>query len=233
MALAALGFVLGIILLQRRARTRRERKEAGRRAPKGYFASDTYQSPTPAQPAGAVDSGNAFATGMPDPVPGALTGRLAGKVDDLIRLFNESSVMAESERRRRYREFVHAAGERALAEGLSHGQASGAPSHLHLDEVDFREFMKRADQNLEWQCDTVHTAFHRFQKTGEIPAPHYPMRIAVLLRKAKQHERERRFLDAWCRHFPTGNGAKYAALVERARKVSGGRASESSRSGPG
>ena len=70
-----------------------------------------------------------------------------------------------------------------------------------------------------WQCDTVAAGFERFQKTGEVPAPHYPMRIAILLRKARDFDRERQFLQVWCRHFPSGNGVTYGKLVERARKT--------------
>ena len=93
------------------------------------------------------------------------------------------------------------------------------PAFLNQDQNSFRAFIKKTDQNLEWQCETVTAAFRRYQKTGEIPVPHYSMRIAVLLRKAKEFDRERRFLAAWCRHFPSGNGVKYGALVERAKKV--------------
>ena len=79
--------------------------------------------------------------------------------------------------------------------------------------------MKKADQDLIWQCRTVSKLFDAYQVSGDIPPPHYPMRIAILLKKASDPDRERRFLAAWCRHFPKGNGVKYAQLVERARKA--------------
>jgi len=79
--------------------------------------------------------------------------------------------------------------------------------------------MKVVDQDLVWQCETVTAAFERYLKTGEIPAPGNPMRVAVLLHKAKDFDRERQFLAAWCNHFPSGNGVTYAALVERAKKT--------------
>jgi hypothetical protein len=148
-----------------------------------------------------------------------LSDDLASKVDDLIRLFADSRVMEHDERERLYRESTRAATTKMLDEGLTYGQASGAPEFLNQDEESFRAFMKKADQDLQWQCETVTAAFKRYRQTGEIPAPHYPMRVAVLLHKAKDFDREKQFLAAWCRHFPTGNGAAYAALVERATKT--------------
>ncbi len=130
-----------------------------------------------------------------------LSSDLVSKVDELIRLFADSPVMEDDERERLRR------------------RASGAPDFLNQDVKSFRAIMKVVDQDLVWQCETVTAAFERYLKTGEIPAPHYPMRIVVLLHKAKDFDRERQFLAAWCNHFPSGNGATYAALVERAKKT--------------
>lgn len=130
-----------------------------------------------------------------------LSSDLVSKVDELIRLFADSPVMEDDERERLWR------------------RASGAPDFLNQDVKSFRAIMKVVDQDLVWQCETVTAAFERYLKTGEIPAPHYPMRVVVLLHKAKDFDRERQFLAAWCNHFPSGNGATYAALVERAKKT--------------
>ena len=148
-----------------------------------------------------------------------LSADLANKVDSLIHSFTETPVMADKKRSRLSDTFRRDAIARAFDEGLTYGQASGAPAFLNQDENSFPRFIKEVDQNLDWQCDTVAAAFEHFQETGEIPAPHYPMRIAVLLRKAKDFDRERHFLLVWCRHFSSGNGATYGKLVERAKKV--------------
>lgn len=148
-----------------------------------------------------------------------LSAALARKVDDLIRLFAHTPVMAQGEVDRRYSRAMRDATAKMLDGGITYGQASGAPEFLNQDEESFRAFMKEADQNLAWQCDTVSKAFNRYLKIGEIPAPHYPMRVAVLLSRAKDFDREKQFLAAWCMHFPSGNGVTYAALVERAKKV--------------
>ncbi len=51
------------------------------------------------------------------------------------------------------------------------------------------------------------------------PAPYYSYRIAVILSKQKEVEREKAFLAAWCKHFSeVGIGQRYADLVESARK---------------
>lgn len=45
------------------------------------------------------------------------------------------------------------------------------------------------------------------------------MRIAILLSKIGEHEREKRFLGGWIKHFPSGLGATYGKLVDRGLKV--------------
>ncbi|MGX9182007.1 hypothetical protein [Mesorhizobium sp. BHbdii] len=147
-----------------------------------------------------------------------LSPELAEKIDDLIDLFAREPIMDDKKRERLSRQATRAATQKMLDEGLTYGEGSGAPDFLNQDDASFRAFMKTADQDLAWQCDTVSDAFRHYLITGEIPAPHYPMRVAVLLRKEKDFEREKRFLAAWCRHFPSGNGTTYAKLVERARQ---------------
>lgn len=107
---------------------------------------------------------------------------------------------------------------RMLETGKTYGQASGAPAFLTYLEEDFRRHMRSIDNDLGAQVKIVEAACRSYFVTGEIPAPHYPWRIAIILRKAKQTEHERAFLAAWCRHFPEGNGVIYGKLIERARK---------------
>lgn len=148
-----------------------------------------------------------------------LSIELSRKVDDLIQLFADTPVLDPSDVERRRSRGMRDATAKMLDGGTTYGQASGAPEFLSQDEETFRAFMKEADQDLAWQCNTVSDAFQRYLEIGETPAPHYPMRVAVLLGKAKDLDREKQFLAAWCMHFPSGNGVKYAALVERAKKV--------------
>lgn len=148
-----------------------------------------------------------------------LSSELAKKVEDLILLLMNTPAIDPSEIDKRYRQAMREASLRMLNGGMTFGQASGAPDFLNQDEESFRVFVKEADQNLFWQCDTVAEAFKRYLEIGETPAPHYPIRITVLLRKEKDFDREKQFLAAWCKHFSSDKGTGYAALVERAKKV--------------
>lgn len=108
---------------------------------------------------------------------------------------------------------------RMVESGETHGQASGAPAFLNLPEDDFRAHLQSIDNDLSAQVDIVDKACRSYFETGEVPAPYYPWRIAVILSKAKMKDREREFLAAWCRHFAEGRGKRYGEIVERARKL--------------
>lgn len=94
-------------------------------------------------------------------------------------------------------------------------------AHLQFSDKEREAFMRAADNDLSQQVTIVQKSFDYWLKTGEIPAPYYAFRIAVILRKAKHKDLEKQFLEAWVRHFPDGNGKRYADLVERARKMGG------------
>ena len=87
---------------------------------------------------------------------------------------------------------------------VSRGQittALGAPDIWNLGQSEIKPFIRSKAQDLGWQCRTVGEYFTYHQRTGDIVPPHYPERIAILLRKAKELEREGAWLTAWCRHF--------------------------------
>ena len=143
----------------------------------------------------------------------------ARNIDELIRLFNRHPVLTSAQREAMYRAFSKAAMDNVIDEGASYQEAFQTPAHLQQDYNSFKETLTSTDNDLDWQCDVVTTAFKHYQKTGEVLAPYYPMRIAIILRKMKEKDREQQFLAAWCRHFPRGNGVKYEKLVERAIKL--------------
>ena len=79
--------------------------------------------------------------------------------------------------------------------------------------------IKQYDNDLAKQVEIVNEGLDGWERSGMTPAPYYSYRIAVILSKEKEVEREKDFLDAWCRHFSkVGIGQRYADLVERARK---------------
>ena len=59
-----------------------------------------------------------------------LSDRLANKVDDLIRVFDQTPVIEPCERERLAKRFMEAVNARMLDEGLTYGQASGGPEFL-------------------------------------------------------------------------------------------------------
>ena len=146
-----------------------------------------------------------------------LSDVLAEVVDDLVATFNDAPVLTTKEVRRRrdeHRERVH---RQFVDEGRS---AFGTPTMYMQDRESFDVLIKSTGNDLRWQCQTVAAAFIRYLEIGEIPAPYFPMRVAIILRKAKEHARERAFLAAWCRHFrQEGKGATYRKLDERAAKL--------------
>jgi hypothetical protein len=113
----------------------------------------------------------------------------------------------------------HAVVERMLATGETWNQASSGPAFLSLNEGEFRNYLKAIDNDLGEQTAIVASAFARYLKMGEVPAPYYRWRIAIILRREKKLELEKRFLAAWCQHFSDGIGARYGQLVDRFRKL--------------
>jgi len=79
--------------------------------------------------------------------------------------------------------------------------------------------IKQYDNDLAKQVAIVSEGLDGWERSGMTPAPYYSYRIAVILSKQKEVEREKAFLAAWCRHFSEiGSGQRYVDLVKRARK---------------
>jgi len=146
-------------------------------------------------------------------------------LDDLIRHMMTAPVYSpkqlealwEKDRTRRM-----AAIDRMFETGETYGVASGGPAFLNQPEEQFRQYLKKTDNDLGVQVKVVADAFAHYLITGETPAPYYPMRIAIILSKAKIKDKEREFLAAWCRHFNTIErraGVTYDDLVKRAEKL--------------
>lgn len=152
----------------------------------------------------------------PAPAPPPGPAELA-KADALTRLMADQRPLSEFERTELFEKWCESIPEDDEFET----ETEPSLEHTIASEREHRAFMQAKDKDLGWQCDTVETAFRHYLETGDIPAPHYPLRVAILLRKAKERERERAFLAAWCRQFPagTGVGMTYLKLHERAAKT--------------
>lgn len=106
-----------------------------------------------------------------------------------------------------------------LDTGESLGEVRGGTLRF-LSRADDRSEIIARDQDFDWQLGVVSGCFSEFLQTGDIPPPHYAMRVAVLLRKSKLPDLERRFLEAWEKHFGgRGIGATYVALSKRLAKM--------------
>ena len=150
----------------------------------------------------------------PEPPPTIGPAELA-KADALTRLMSETNPLTEFERTELFEKWC----ESDLEDNETESDTEPSIEHTVASERKHRAFMQAKDKDLGWQIQTVETAFRDYLETGWIPAPHYPLRVAILLRKAKERERERAFLAAWCRHFPAETGGRYDTLAERARKT--------------
>ena len=120
------------------------------------------------------------------------------KIDDLTQRLSETEPLGAEKRDALYKAFSRRVTESILRDGVNWGEAAG----LHdIYERDPRQW----DQDLYWQCDAVSAFFSHHLETGDIMPPHFPMRVAILLREAKEAEREKEFLAACCRHFGSGS----------------------------
>ena len=109
---------------------------------------------------------------------------------------------------------------RMLETGQTWNQASEGPSFLSLPEQSFRQHLRETDNDLGEQVAILSQFLVRHLTIGEPIPPYYAWRVAIILRRAKLIDEEKRFLAAWCLHYPDGSGGRrYAALVERHRKL--------------
>ncbi len=144
------------------------------------------------------------------------------RVDALTTFLAEAPRLSKREAERLRKSSFSQAFGAMLDEGKTFGEASGGPAFLNQPEADVRSHLHSIDNDLTAQVEIVDTSCRSYFKTGETPAPYYPWRIAVILSKMREKDRERDFLSAWCRHFPDdGGGGRYADLVKRAKKLGG------------
>jgi hypothetical protein len=147
------------------------------------------------------------------------------RLDELINQMKDAKVYSQKELEalwERDRSRIKAAIDRMLETGETLGVALGGPAFLNLPEDQFRQHLKNTNNDLDFQVKIVADDFSQYVVTGEAPAPYYPMRIAIILSKAKMKDQEREFLAAWCRHFSAIGrrvGGSYGDLVKRAEKL--------------
>jgi len=140
-------------------------------------------------------------------------------VKAVIEMMDTTPVMDPKKAEALWKAHLRKASARMLETGETYGQAAGGLTFLNGPQDEVRDHRKSIDNDLVAQAGIVADTFRDYLRTGEVPPPHYPWRIAVILSKAKMKDLERDFLAAWCKHFPKGNGSRYDDLVARARKM--------------
>jgi len=115
--------------------------------------------------------------------------------------------------------FANAFGRALDAGKLSVSSGEATDTLPHLQRADAQEFLKSIQDDLREQVKIVDRCVTDWFRVGEYPAPAYPWRITVILRKAKLLDVEREFLTAYCKHFTHTVGASNEKIANRAMKV--------------
>ncbi len=139
------------------------------------------------------------------------------KLDALIERMNAMSALTAKQAAARQKanriDFIED-NEATIQRKLAELEADRSPSVLE-DPGGIKQY----DNDIAKQVEIVSEGLDGWERSGMTPAPYYSYRIAVILSKQKEVEREKAFLAAWCRHFSeVGIGQRNADLVERARK---------------
>lgn len=110
---------------------------------------------------------------------------------------------------------------RVFDEGITWGEATGAHPILIQPEETFRAELRSINNNLVAQINVIEHYLPKWFSAGEFPPPYYAMRVAIILRKAKEHERERNFLATYLKNFRSRYGGSRSdeQLIERAVKL--------------
>lgn len=139
------------------------------------------------------------------------------QVEEVIGILQSSPVLEAGVRRALYKAYYGPIRERMFAEGLTYGEASGAPGTAMAtrDEAEFRARLRDIANDLGAQIGIVREGILHYFKNGEFPAPHYAWRVAVILRKHRQYQLEADFLQAFCLHFGGDLGKVYSDLYHR------------------
>lgn len=110
---------------------------------------------------------------------------------------------------------------RMFSDGLTFGEATNGPPILNQPEEEFRAALKSIDNDVTEQIKIIEHCLPRWFTMGDFPPPYYAWRIVVILRKAKEHDRERKFLRAYLINFRSrfGGSRRDEMLIDRAAKM--------------
>jgi hypothetical protein len=152
---------------------------------------------------------------------GILTLSEVERIDALIMLLEEAPPVDYASLWERTKEQRLSEIDKIFSGGLSFGEVTNAHPILNQPEEDFHSALKAIDNNIIEQIKIVEHYLPRWFSMGEFPPPYYAWRIVVILRKAKEHGREQKFLRAYLINFRSrfGGSRTNEKLVERAEKM--------------
>jgi hypothetical protein len=142
------------------------------------------------------------------------------RVFDLIEKLDSTPVQTSKIARAKNKAFSDRAFATMLASGVTYGQAAGSMPWLNVPNAP--EELRKLDNDLTAQVSMTDHVIENWFQLGEPVAPHYPFRIAVILRKRKQADLEDDFLRSYGRHFISHHpGTQSYNLRNRIEKVLG------------
>ena len=152
---------------------------------------------------------------------GILTPAEINRIDSFIRVLEEAPFVDHMALHERSNEQRRLEIDRMFSGGLSFGEATNAPPILNQPEKEFRAALKAINNDIIEQIKIIEHCLPRWFSIGEFPPPYYASRVVVILRKAKEHGRERNFLRAYLINFRSrfGGSRTDETLIERANDM--------------
>ncbi|ORE97465.1 hypothetical protein [Aurantimonas sp. 22II-16-19i] len=139
--------------------------------------------------------------------------RLIERIDGMDPMTREREITLRAKLRERW---INGLTENGLVRS---GDAAEAHPMYRLPETEFRQFLRRTDNDPDEQAAILNHHLDGYERYGEFVPPYPAWRIVVILRRAKRRDLEARFLVSWLRCFYAGIGTRYDELELRARKL--------------
>lgn len=141
-------------------------------------------------------------------------------LNNIISQLNRREVLTSGESDRLYEASSRKAMKMVFDESEPFGVALGYPDEYKKTEKEFFSYMRLINDDLHEQVRLFSQFVELWFSMGEAPPPHYPNRIAIILRKAKLFDLEKDFLSAYFKHFWFELGSSTdTKLGERAKKI--------------
>ena len=147
-------------------------------------------------------------------------------VTDLITLMGQTAPLSKSEQDSLYQKhlesqridfFASKRVQEAQAKAIEQRELEKKQSLLN--SLWQQSLIKDNQDNLALHAALTAELFKEYLKTGDAPPPAAPLRVAALLKKARNGDLEHQFLAAWSRHFYGAAGNGYQKLDARYDKL--------------